>query len=76
MNKKRNKRRVAKRNFVEQFQHIDFDPVEWDHFIHGIIIPRNDEPYYDCCKGCANWKGAMTVCNCILPTIEMQRRTY
>jgi hypothetical protein len=56
---------------------------DWDKIMKDVpLIPDTtqrydlEEPYFDCCKGCPNWKGAFTVCNCTLPTMEMNRKGF
>jgi len=48
---------------------IDLEPLDKDAFKQIM-----DEPHFNCCKGCSNWKGAMTVCNCVLPQMEIDTK--
>jgi len=50
--------------------YFDLDRIE--------VVPLIEYPEvipYNCCKGCINWKGANTVCNCSLPLFEMMEGT-
>lgn len=67
---KRRKRRVAKRPF-----RFIINELEWPNL--DVLLPHPiQEPYYECCKGCPNWKGHLTICACTLPTLEMQRKGF
>jgi len=81
---RRNKRRHAKRPFVFEITYdmefLELERLDKNRFkilmdaISDQAIPNMDIPYFNCCKGCSNWKGAMTVCNCVLPQMEIDTK--
>lgn len=56
---------------MEITPYFDLERLE----IVPIVPDVESEPMYNCCKGCPNWKGANTVCNCTLPFFEMMEGT-
>ncbi len=72
---RRNRRKIRRpipiEDLLKQIDYPFIDPIE----IVPLVPYNNSEPAYDCCKGCYNWKGANTVCNCSLPLFEMLEGT-